>query len=57
VLCTVPESSLAAFLSAAAAQRVEATAIGVIRSGDGPPVFISATGRPVTLKRSSYSHF
>jgi thiamine-monophosphate kinase len=57
VLCTVPESSLAAFLSAAAAQRVEATAIGVIRSGDDPPVFISATGRPVTLKRSSYSHF
>jgi thiamine-monophosphate kinase len=57
VLCTVPESSLAAFLSAAAVQRVEATAIGVIRSGDDPPVFISATGRPVTLKRSSYSHF
>jgi thiamine-monophosphate kinase len=57
VLCTLPESRLAAFLAAAAAQRVAATAIGVIREGKVPPAFISAAGRPVTLKRSSYSHF
>jgi thiamine-monophosphate kinase len=57
VLCTVPESRLAEFMAAAAAQRVEATTIGVIRAGDGPPVFVSANGRIVTLKRGSYSHF
>jgi len=57
VLCTVPERRLAAFLEAAAAQRVKTTRIGVIRAGDAPPVFMSAAGDAVTLKRASYSHF
>ena len=57
VLCTVPESALAAFMAAAAVQRVEATAIGTIRAGDTEPAFMSAGGRAVTLKRGSYSHF
>jgi thiamine-monophosphate kinase len=57
VLCTVPEGGLAALMAAAAAQRVEATNIGVIRAGEKAPVFIAANGRIVTLKYGSYSHF
>ena len=57
VLCTVPENRLAAFVAAAKATGVEATAIGVIREGTAPPRFVAAGGRAVTLERGSYSHF
>jgi thiamine-monophosphate kinase len=57
VLCTVPEGSLSAFVSAAKAQGVEATAIGVIREGTAPPRFVAAGGRAIALKHGSYSHF
>jgi thiamine-monophosphate kinase len=57
VLCTVPEGRLAAFLAAAKAAAVPATAIGVIRGGAVPPRFVAGDGREVTLTRSSYSHF
>jgi thiamine-monophosphate kinase len=57
VLCTVPESRLSGFVSAAKAQGVEATAIGVIREGTAPPRFVAAGGRAIALKRGSYSHF
>ena len=57
ILCTVPESSLAALQAAARAAGIEATAIGAIREGGDPPRFIAAGGRVVTLKRGSYSHF
>ena len=57
VLCTVPENRLTAFIEAAKAAGVEATAIGAIREGRDPPRFIAAGGRLVTPKRGSYSHF
>ncbi len=57
VLCTVPEGRLSAFVAAAKAQGVEASAIGVIREGTAPPRFVAAGGRAVTLKRGSFSHF
>jgi thiamine-monophosphate kinase len=57
ILCTVPESRLAALQAAARAAGIEATAIGAIREGGDPPRFISAGGRVITLKRGSYSHF
>jgi thiamine-monophosphate kinase len=57
VLCTVPESRLSGFVSAAKAQGVEATAIGVIREGTAPPRLVAAGGRAIALKRGSYSHF
>jgi thiamine-monophosphate kinase len=57
VLCTVPESRLAAFLAAAKGQGVDATAIGVIREGTAAPRFVAAGGRAVVLTRGSYSHF
>lgn len=57
VLCTVPESRVAAFMAAAKQGGVEPTAIGVIREGTDPPRFVAAGGRIVTLKRGSYSHF
>jgi thiamine-monophosphate kinase len=57
VLCTVPESRLAAFVAAAKGQGINATAIGVIREGTAAPRFVAAGGRAVTLARGSYSHF
>jgi len=57
VLCTVPENRVTAFIEAAKAAGVEATAIGAIREGRDPPRFIAAGGRLVTPKRGSYSHF
>ena len=57
ILCTVPQARLAAFLTAAKAAGVGATAIGAIREGSDPPRFIAAGGRLVSLKSGSYSHF
>jgi thiamine-monophosphate kinase len=57
ILCTLPQSRLAAFQAAAGAAGIEATAIGAIREGTEPPRFIAADGNVVTLKRGSFSHF
>jgi thiamine-monophosphate kinase len=57
ILCTVAEAQWPAFAAAAAAQGVAVTDIGMIVAGKGPPVFRDATGAPVTLARTSYSHF
>lgn len=58
ILCSVPENRFADFAKAARAAGVPVTAIGIARSGDASmPTFIAANGRPVTLKRLSYSHF
>jgi thiamine-monophosphate kinase len=57
ILCTLPQSRLAAFQAAARTAGIEVTAIGAIREGTEPPRFIAADGNAVTLKRGSYSHF
>lgn len=57
ILCTVAEDRLASFQQAAASAEVSLTAIGMIRSGDGPVRFVDGEGRAVTLERGSYSHF
>jgi thiamine-monophosphate kinase len=57
ILCTIPQGRLTAFLAAAKAAGVEATAIGAIREDSHPPRFVAADGRAITLKSGSYSHF
>jgi thiamine-monophosphate kinase len=57
ILCAVPQARLTAFMAAARAAGVAASAIGAIRDGGVPPRFIAADGREVVLKRSSFSHF
>jgi len=57
ILCTVPQDRLVAFMAAARAAGVAASAIGAIRDGGLPPRFVAADGREVALKRSSFSHF
>lgn len=57
ILCTVAQDRLSSFRQAAASAGVSLTAIGMIRSGDGPVRFVDSEGRVVTLERGSYSHF
>ena len=57
LLCTVPENRWADFCEAARRQGVPVTAIGGIVAGNQPPVFMTADGQPLALKRLSYSHF
>jgi thiamine-monophosphate kinase len=57
ILCTVPENRWDSFVEAARAVGVPVTAIGHIVAGLQAPGFIDGAGRPVILKRLSYSHF
>lgn len=57
VVCTVPATRWPALAAAGTAAGVAVTAIGEIVAGSSPPVFLDASGRPVTLTRTSYSHF
>ncbi|MEW6639956.1 MAG: thiamine-phosphate kinase [Pseudomonadota bacterium] len=57
ILCTVPAARCAAFTAAAAAAGVAVTAIGTVRAGATPPVFVDGQGAPIVLSRLSYSHF
>lgn len=57
ILCAVPESRVAAFLSAAQQMKVPATVIGTIVEGGARPGFVDALGREIDLQSLSYSHF
>jgi thiamine-monophosphate kinase len=57
ILCTVPESRCAAFLSEAARVGVAVTEIGVVMAGATDPRFLDGQGQQVALKRLSFSHF
>ena len=57
VLCAVAEAQWSTFVAAAAAAGVAVTEIGTIAPGSGAPVFRDASGKPVSLSRTSYSHF
>lgn len=57
VLCTVPENRWKSFAAAARKAGVEVSAVGRIEAGTAAPRFVDAAGRPVMLKRLSYSHF
>lgn len=57
VVCTVPENQWDSFVTAAREADVPVTAIGKVAAGTAAPQFLDATGKPVALKRLSYSHF
>lgn len=57
VVCAVPENRWASFAAAARKAGVEVSSIGVAVTGAGVPQFLDAAGKPVALKRLSYSHF
>lgn len=57
LLCAVPPNAAARFVAAAKATGTAATVIGEFRAGGEPPRFLDASGKPLALKRLSYSHF
>ncbi|MBN9586792.1 MAG: thiamine-phosphate kinase [Afipia sp. 62-7] len=57
VICTVPENRWEAFVAAARLAGVAVSRIGVISAGADGPSFRDADGKPIVLKRLSYSHF
>ena len=57
VACAVPENLWDSFLAAARLTNVQVTGIGRVEAGAAAPQFLDAAGKPVALKRLSYSHF
>lgn len=57
VLCAIPENRWESFVAAAGKAGVQISSIGRVVAGGAAPQFLDATGKPVTLKRLSYSHF
>jgi thiamine-monophosphate kinase len=57
ILCAIPESALEAFIQAAKAAEIAASAIGTIIAGVSAPKFLDAEGRELSLSLMSYSHF
>lgn len=57
VVCAIPENRWDSFLAAARLANVPVTDIGRIETGAAAPRFLDAAGKPVALKRLSYSHF
>ena len=56
-LCAIPENRWDSFCAAARQAAVQVTDIGRIAAGTTVPRFLDAAGKPVVLKRLSYSHF
>lgn len=57
VVCTVPENRWESFVVAAGKAGVQISSIGRVVAGGAAPQFLDAAGKPVALKRLSYSHF
>jgi thiamine-monophosphate kinase len=57
LLCTIPENQWTSFAGEAALANVSVTVIGSIAAGEAIPVFMAWDGKPIVLKRLSYSHF
>ncbi|MGH6726173.1 MAG: thiamine-phosphate kinase [Pseudolabrys sp.] len=56
IFCTMPAGKAESFRAAAKAAGVEVTEIGAIKAGSGVR-FLGESGRPLTFKRASFSHF
>jgi thiamine-monophosphate kinase len=56
IVACIPENRLSSFRTAAAKVQVEITTIGRIEAGEGTTV-VGPNGRPLDLKRASFSHF
>lgn len=57
VVCAIPENRWDSFVTAAKEADVPVAGIGKVEAGAAPLRFCDAAGKPVTLKRLSYSHF
>jgi len=57
IVCTVPPKKVEAFHAAVAKLRVSLTEIGVVTKGTAPPRFLDGSGKPLTFKQLSFSHF
>jgi thiamine-monophosphate kinase len=57
IVCTVPAAQSDDFIAAAQAAGVAAADIGAATAGEGPPRFIGADGKPLRLRKTSFSHF
>ncbi|CCD87437.1 thiamin-monophosphate kinase [Bradyrhizobium sp. ORS 285] len=57
ILCTVPAAQCDSFCAAANVAGIAVTEIGAIVEGSHAPRFLDGQGRPISLKRLSYSHF
>lgn len=57
VLCSVPENRWDSLIAAARQADVQVTAIGRVTADMGASRFLDGGGKPVALKRLSYSHF
>jgi thiamine-monophosphate kinase len=57
VLCTIPAAQSGDFIAAVQSAGVTATQIGEVRAGEGAARFVGPDGRPLSLSRTSFSHF
>ena len=57
IVCAVPTKKVASFQAAAAKAGVPLAEIGVIAKGSAPPRFLDGSGKPLTFKQLSFSHF
>ncbi len=57
ILCAIPENRWDSFAGSAARLGVAVTYIGKVAAGKGPAMFAAPDGKPIVLKRLSYSHF
>lgn len=57
ILCAIPENRWDSFAAGAARLGVAVTCIGKVAAGQGPAIFTTQDGKPIVLKRLSYSHF
>jgi thiamine-monophosphate kinase len=57
IACTVPAAQSDAFITAARVLGIKATEIGRVTAGEGAPTFLGKDGQPLSLGRTSFSHF
>jgi thiamine-monophosphate kinase len=57
IVCTVPPKKVASFQAAAAKVGLPLAEIGVIGKGSAPPHVLDGSGKPLTFKQLSFSHF
>jgi thiamine-monophosphate kinase len=57
IVCAVPPRKVVSFQAAAAKAGVPLAEVGVIAKGSAPPQFLDGSGKPLTFKQLSFSHF
>jgi thiamine-monophosphate kinase len=57
IVCTIPPRRVESFQAAVAKLEVPLAEIGVIGKGNAPPRFLDGSGKPLTFRQLSFSHF